>query len=309
MENIEQTAKLPDGGLPLHRMAYSDRIAWLMACLSEIAYVNFNELANGGFVKELHALLGSKPPDLRLIKTFSTEGTQAILVGGEQFYALVFRGTEKTSFQDIKTDLKAKLSQCKGGGKIHTGFQEAYNLVAQEIQEELGKLSPKPLFLSGHSLGGALATVAAKNLSYSGKIATCYTFGAPRVGDEDWVHEVKTQIYRVVNAIDVVTMIPGSSVSKAIIWCLKFLGRFSKLLGRWGKWASNNYGYANCGDMRYLTNCSKGKYDQVKLLYGQSSLARIRRVDTYQTIYKKFLSDHSITIYRQKLKIIAQRRN
>ncbi|MEI8631797.1 hypothetical protein P4S72_06175 [Vibrio sp. PP-XX7] len=28
--------------LPLYRQAYSDRIAWLMACLSELAYIKFN---------------------------------------------------------------------------------------------------------------------------------------------------------------------------------------------------------------------------------------------------------------------------
>ena len=69
-----------------------------------------------------------------------------------------------------------------------------------------------PLFITGHSLGGALAMIAAKKITHKGGNAACYTFGSPRVGDEVWISNIKTPLYRVVNAADCVTMLPPGAV-------------------------------------------------------------------------------------------------
>ena len=50
-EQARATALL-DKSLPTHRQAYSDRTAWLMACLSEMAYLRFNPLFSGANRKE-----------------------------------------------------------------------------------------------------------------------------------------------------------------------------------------------------------------------------------------------------------------
>ena len=75
--------------------------------------------------------------------------------------------------------------ECETGGKIHSGFNEAFSQVSVEIQTILNKeeYKNKPLFITGHSLGGALAVIAAKKLTHKGGMAACYTFGSPRVGD------------------------------------------------------------------------------------------------------------------------------
>ena len=65
-----------------------------------------------------------------------------------------------------------------------------------------------PVFITGHSLGGALATLAAANLS-GRSLATCYTFGAPRVGDKRFSDCLRTPVYRVVNPLDTVPLVPG----------------------------------------------------------------------------------------------------
>ena len=50
---------------------------------------------------------------------------------------------------------------------------------------------PGPVFVgqfaqfAGHSLGGALATLAALHLALQGYEVECVTFGCPKVGDED----------------------------------------------------------------------------------------------------------------------------
>lgn len=54
------------------------------------------------------------------------------------------------------------------------------------------------IFFTGHSLGGALATVAVADLTAEGTVnhtlhpVHLYTFGSPRVGNEILAHQVET---------------------------------------------------------------------------------------------------------------------
>jgi hypothetical protein len=141
---------------PSYRQAYSDRTAWLMACLSELAYVKFNPLFKNRqkefFLKRVSDLIKSSNKktllaliesfsydheeekqklvvtldslDLQLKKTFDNNGTQAILVLSKttNILTLAFRGTESESIKDIKADFKAKTTGCESGGRIHSGF-------------------------------------------------------------------------------------------------------------------------------------------------------------------------------------------
>lgn len=336
----DKIGELLDKDLPSYRRAYSDRTAWLMACLSELAYIRFNpvfsgadrknyflenikSMVDGDRVAKLVKLIDAVGYDheaeteklknelsllrLELVKTFDRNGTQAILVkcGGE-YAVLAFRGTEATSIRDIKSDCKAVLTTCGSGGKIHAGFNEAYNAVAPEIENELreGKCSGMPLFITGHSLGGALATVAAKKLPYN-KIAACYTFGAPRPGNENWVSEMKTPVYRIVNAADCVTMVPPTGALIAIL--ARAINFISPALEKWI--VSRFGGYAHGGNMRYLTNCAQGAYNDVRLLYSVDFLRRMLGFVNQGLPWKKFVADHSISIYRKKMAVIAHRRN
>ncbi|SHG16709.1 lipase family protein [Vibrio gazogenes] len=240
---------------PTYRQAYSDRTAWFMSCISELAYKRFNEFIPGinlqRFVEEeLSKLVSDKSPsktakfismvqglaydhqeelkelirdltylNTTLVKTFDKNGTQAILVETEQFYVLSFRGTEATSIRDIKSDTNAVLTKCTTKGFVHSGFKQAYEQVESEIVLELKKLEDggKPIFITGHSLGGAIATIATKKLRFKSGIAACYTFGSPRVGDHEWISEIKTPLHRVVNAADCVTMLPPNGVAIGVL--------------------------------------------------------------------------------------------
>ncbi len=178
-----------------------------------------------------------------------------------------------------------------------------------DIHEELNKntLKKKPLFITGHSLGGALATIAAKKISHEGGIAACYTFGSPRVGNDEWIAHIKAPIYRLVNAADCVPMLPPDGVSitlfAGIIGFLPYVGK------QWKSWLLEKLGgYIHAGNMRYLTNCPRGNYNNVKLLYNVSFLFRVKEFFN-RFMLKKFITDHSISIYRKKLMIIAENRN
>ena len=351
----DQVASLLDKSVPSYRQAYSDRTVWLMACLSELAYIRFNPLFSNSkqqawFLRNLSKLVddslveGSKVSSLmklvdtiaydheeernklegeletirlKLEGTFDRSGTQAILVSNDRFIALAFRGTEATSMEDIKTDLRAKTTQCETGGKIHIGFQEAFETVAEDIQEKINETQflEKPLFITGHSLGGALATIAAKKLSHNGGIAACYTFGSPRVGDDDWISDIKTPLYRLVNAADPVTLLPpGDVFISSVAWLSRAVSKIhvpllSPAADFLRRWLSNYGGYLHGGNMRYLTNCPRGSYDNVKLLYAVSFVYRAKRYFIKTVRWNKFLSDHSISIYRKKLMVVAGKRN
>jgi len=328
--------------IPSYRQAYSDRTSWLMACMSELAYLRFNPLLLdkqktmiaiqvaaviskdsktvllslvdkfGYDHEEEKQTLENELSHLqyRLVQTFDKEGTQAILVTNKKYVILAFRGTEATSIKDIKTDAKIMMQSCETGGNIHSGFQEAYQQVAWEIEQALDadELKSKPLFITGHSLGGALATIAAKKITHKGGNAGCYTFGAPRVGDEEWISNIKTPLHRVVNAADCVTMLPpGDELIGLFAWIIGLIPNIGKHIRAW--LLSKFGGYLHGGNMRYLTNCEKNAYGDVKLLYSVSWFYRIKAFVIKKLPWKKFLIDHSISVYRKKLMVVAQQRN
>ena len=357
-QDKEKITNLMEKDIPSYRQAYSDRTAWIMACLSGLSYLRFNPLFSSenhkqvfrnsilklvaeaakitkdelaskmnnrsiwsqlidqvsyDSEKEKEILISNlKNLNFELLETFDEDGTQAILVKSNKgFIVLAFRGTETTSWRDIKSDLDAFTLKLKNGEKVHQGFQKAFEKVFPQIEKTLQKeaVSQLPLFVTGHSLGGALAIVAAKNIQHKGGIAACYTFGSPRVGNTYWFDSIKAPIYRIVNSADMVPTVPCSgSIINTIEYMLPFL-RLKPL----GKWIQSKFGgYYHGGDMRYLTNCPAGNYEKVRLLNHYGVFQRVFRRFLTGRFYKllgTLLSDHNVKVYREKLLVIALRRN
>ena len=61
--------------------------------------------------------------------------------------------------------------------------------------------------------------------------------------------------------------------------------------------------------MRFLTDISDDKYEDVELLYSVSFPRRIRAYLTNLASFKNIPEDHSITVYRKKLNFIASDKN
>jgi len=130
---------------------------------------------------------------------------------------LAFRGTEK-KLEDWQVDTEFKFVKSPiGPGQTHYGFTSELNLVydklAAKLQERLGP--DTLLYLTGHSLGAALATLMAARLVKAQKnygVHSVHTFGSPRVGDLDFAKDYELALghctYRVVNAEDLVTRVP-----------------------------------------------------------------------------------------------------
>ena len=338
-------------GTPEYRKAYSDRMAWLLAYLAELAYLKFDERRMDedavdialeralkiwrrkgssnriiGIVRKFYEYDHKKEKcnlersleqvELTLVKTLSTKGTQAYLASNDEFTFLAFRGAESDRMKYIRSDAKATQKTCPTGGRVHSGFMQKYDDIYLDLEAALDQeaVKGKPLFITGHSVGGAVATIAARRLDAERRVAACYTYGSPRVGAEDWVAQIKTPIYRIVNSADPVPTVPFSGT--VVFWMAKALratGRtlpLGRLLLSLGNWMERTMsGYAHAGSMRFLTDCKDGNLSNVDLLYSVGWGRRFRSALTRATPAGKVLSDHGISLYRRKLMVVAERRN
>jgi hypothetical protein len=143
---------------------------------------------------------------------FNIGDTQAALFLNAklQCAALVFRGT--LGLGDILTDAQFLPDDwLPGAGKVHGGFQDALQKVWGRVETRLAGF-PHPVFYTGHSLGAALATLAAARAVIEGRMprpAALYTFGSPRVGDSTFTATLRSVYHcRVVNDKDIVATVP-----------------------------------------------------------------------------------------------------
>jgi len=140
-----------------------------------------------------------------------SNSTQAAFFVSEMLGAacLVFRGTLGTD--DLISDSRVLAVPWQGKGKVHVGFKEALDSVWDAIETRLHALR-QPVFFTGHSLGAALATLAAARVLQNPTLqspAAIYTFGSPRVGDDAFGRVFDDLFHcRIVNDHDLVTTVP-----------------------------------------------------------------------------------------------------
>ena len=334
----ELTERILAKKVPDYRKAYSDRMAWLMAYMSELAYLKFDKpdldkevtlklvgraltgVKKGTTAKIIGAIQQHYGYDHEaerdrltrsltqvgwtLAETISVNATQAFVAYNEDIAVLAFRGTEADRIGDIKADAKATQTTCPTGGRVHSGFQRQYDDTETAIENALDRddIKGKPLFITGHSLGGAVATIATRRLDATRQIAACYTYGSPRVGTEDWVGRIKSPVYRIVNSADPVPMVPLSGTTIAVLAKgLRALGRTIPVLrgAVWlGDWIERTMrGYTHTGNMRFLTNCKDGDFSKTELLYAVGWSRRVRGLLNGSKRWGKVLGDHGIKIY------------
>ncbi|GKT84567.1 lipase [Colletotrichum tofieldiae] len=93
--------------------------------------------------------------------------------------------------------------------KIHTGFANAWdevkNALLTSVKSAKAANPSYTIIATGHSLGGAIATIAAANLRRDGYPVDLYTYGSPRVGNDAFVNFVTVQAgaeYRITHIDD-----------------------------------------------------------------------------------------------------------
>lgn len=99
-------------------------------------------------------------------------------------------------------------------GKVHRGFVDQLTLVHDEVLSDLRSGFTPPLYVTGHSQGGAVATLATKMLELAGiAVAATYTFAAPRPGDSAFAASVQTPVFRLEFGDDIVPHVPFRGIA------------------------------------------------------------------------------------------------
>jgi len=171
--------------------------------------------------------------DFNKYKYLDKKDTQAFVAGNDKILLLAFRGT--TTWKDCRVDLKANFILTKYG-RVHSGFNEALDCIWDEIIKTLIEFRDcqQDIWVTGHSLGGALATLAVVRLTdESFKIGGLYTFGQPRVGDKTFAlifnDRIGKRTFRFVHDEDVVTKLPPSLNGYCHVGTEMFFDRGNKL--------------------------------------------------------------------------------
>lgn len=142
---------------------------------------------------------------------FNSDDTQAAIFACEDATYIVFRGTEASGFvaADILTNLKTWPRVWEPGGFAHDGYAEAVMDVCSPIMFALNNYK-KPWIVTGHSLGGCLATLMASRMAWMGFAPdiTC-TFGAPKCLDTVGALTVPKPFYRFVFENDIAPSYPS----------------------------------------------------------------------------------------------------
>lgn len=204
-------------------MDYSRAVKYAVFC--QKVYENFSTVQFDG-ITEKPILISDPKTDTQC--AILPEGTAA---------TIVFRGSE--SSEDWETDFNTALERAQfdqkvirelivgpqektypyagpssSGALMHTGFVTAYFAVRDQIHNYIQNSAVSTVVATGHSLGGALATLCAVDIQYnfSDKVTIeAFTYGAPKVGNDGFRDSYNQRVpnsYRVVHGMDIVPELP-----------------------------------------------------------------------------------------------------
>ena len=159
------------------------------------------------------------------VRFFEDTTTQCFVASDDRFAIVAFRGSEGRLrdgdvypgyiWADWVTNFSFWPEPWEKGGKVHRGFKAALAEIWTDLEAYLSELRMNNLkiWLTGHSLGAALATLAADRCD---GVQGLYTFGSPRVGDKVFNEAFNVNTYRFVNNSDIVTKVPPSGMFKHV---------------------------------------------------------------------------------------------
>ena len=220
--------------LPLATRFELVNAGWL-ADLSMLAYadkltiqdkLNSSGLTRDGFVMEF----------------LSRYSTQCFVIHNDSFVVVSMRGTEIDNFwgafNDWLRNFEFKPVPDESGGLVHEGFRKDIAEIWNDTDGMPGLKSylrplladgRRALWITGHSLGAALATLAAERAARDGgfDVRGVYTYGSPRVGDSQFkqyyeARGLNAKTYRILHGVDIAQkLFPGAAYTH--VGQLKFI--------------------------------------------------------------------------------------
>jgi len=194
---------------------YSPANAVWLGRAAQLAYSGAAEVATTAAKWEMTAKFVSAKVGL--------SDTQAFVAGDARIVVVAFRGTETGQPEDFLSDAKFDEDPVRPAGalkgRVHKGFQEALDAAWPAVDAAIKAVrnANQSLWLTGHSLGAGLATLATARLCAAGtKVSGLYTFGSPRTGDREFAASLVTlaggRMFRFVNHRDIVTRVPPEKI-------------------------------------------------------------------------------------------------
>lgn len=162
--------------------------------------------------EEIEATVLAMAPTARAT-TVATKDYQAVVIVTEQAAFIGFRGTDNA--RNWVNNFKFLPAQTPWG-TVHAGFRDGFDALWPAILPALdvAEARNRPIWLTGHSLGGTFAVLGASELLEAGRqVAGVVTFGQPPVGfnnfAEQWNAKMAGRLIRYVNHRDAVAAIAG----------------------------------------------------------------------------------------------------
>ena len=188
--------------------------AYWMARLSDVVYLKTSK--QNQMPDEEKILANLKKDDDRFQSVFGVDNNsaQAALIEHDDFLCMAFRGTNELA--DWLDNINAFSTKALFG-QFHRGFWNSVEDVWSPLDARLRHCQAekkRPVFITGHSLGGAMATVAAARFIHDDRpFNGVYTFGQPRALTRETAlifnSECGPRFFRFHNNNDIVTRVPA----------------------------------------------------------------------------------------------------
>ncbi len=112
------------------------------------------------YLKPDEARIGVKPLGFKEVIFYEKDGAQAYSFISDTDHVIACRGTEPSEWNDLKADLNASTALAETIGRVHRGFKKEVDDLWPVLETAL-KNNTRKLWFTGHSLGGAMATICA----------------------------------------------------------------------------------------------------------------------------------------------------
>jgi hypothetical protein len=151
----------------------------------------------------------TSPPGFTLVKSLNS-GNSPVFCGmwfNQSDLYIVFRGTQTQS--EWTKDLQTAQIELEPGILVHSGFWDVFQEFEPVITSTINDIQPTHLYITGHSLGAAVASLAGMTY-YPNREIVVYAFASPLVGNLGFAKFVNANfaLHRVTNRDDIIPQLP-----------------------------------------------------------------------------------------------------
>lgn len=210
--------------------------AYWMARLAQAVYHKVSEDEQLPDEAAILQNLQADDSDFQAVYGADNNTAQAALIQHKDYLCISCRGTNELA--DWLDNIKAFPSE-QLFGKFHRGFWQSVEDIWQTIEQRIqtiqqqrlaAQLSKLPVFITGHSLGGAMAVIiAAKFVHADQPFTSVYTFGQPRAMTRETARlfnaECGNRVYRFHNNNDLVTRVPARAMGYSHVGCYLYISQ------------------------------------------------------------------------------------